>query len=82
MNTTHPNRSPPLFVIIPSPKTHEIIAKQLEAKAQISQESKERTSSEFSEVYENLPASLRRVIDLATEKGASTWQPRRELQPG
>ena len=38
--------------------SYEIIAKQLEAKAQISQETKERTSSEFNEVYENLPASL------------------------
>ena len=51
----------------------EIIAKQLEAKAQISREIKERTSSEFNEVYENLPVSLRRAADLATEKGSSTW---------
>ena len=51
----------------------EIIAKQLEAKAQISRETKERTSFEFNEVYENLPVSLRRAADLATEKGSSTW---------
>ena len=51
----------------------EIITKQLEAKAQISRETKERTSSEFNEVYENLPVSLRRAADLATEKGSSTW---------
>ena len=52
---------------------YEIIAMQLEAKAQISREAKERVSSEFNEVYENMPASLRRAIDLATEKGSSTW---------
>ena len=51
----------------------EIIAKQLEVKAQISRETKERTSSEFNEVYENLPVSLRRAVNLATEKGSSTW---------
>ena len=48
-------------------------AKQLKAKAQISREIKERTSSEFNEVYANLPISLQRAIDLATEKGSSTW---------
>ena len=52
---------------------YEIIAKQLKAKAQISREIKERTSSEFNEVYENLPVSLQRAIDLTTEKGSSTW---------
>jgi hypothetical protein len=52
---------------------YEVIAKQLEAKAQISRENKERTSSEFNDIYENLPAPLRRAVDLATEKGSSTW---------
>ena len=52
---------------------YEIIAKQLKAKAQISREIKERTSSEFNEIYKNLPVSLQRAIDLATEKGSSTW---------
>ena len=46
---------------------------QLEAKAQISRETKKRMSSEFNEAYENLQASLQRAIDLATEKGSSTW---------
>ena len=48
--------------------SYEIVAKQMETK-----EIKERTSLEFNEVYENLPALLRKAVDLAAEKGSSTW---------
>ena len=72
-NTTHPYRSPLLFVITSSPKTKIIAMKSSLSKAQISHESKEGTSSELNEVYENLPVSLCRAVDLATEKGSSTW---------
>ena len=51
----------------------EIVAKQLEVKAQMSHDIKGRISSEFNDVYENLPVSLQRSVDLATEKGSSTW---------
>ena len=51
----------------------EIVAKQLEVKAQMSHEIKGRILSEFNDVYENLPVSLQISVDLATEKGSSTW---------
>ena len=52
--------------------SYEIVAKQMEAKAQITQEIKERISSEFNEVYKNLAALLQKAVDLAAEKGSST----------
>ena len=39
----------------------------------MSHDIKGRISSEFNDVYENLPVSLQRSVDLATEKGSSTW---------
>ena len=46
---------------------------QLDAKKQVSCEARERTSSEFNEVYVNMTTSLQRAVDLAKEKGSSTW---------
>ena len=45
---------------------------QLDAKKRVSCEARERTSSEF-EIYINMTTSLQRAVDLAREKGSSTW---------
>ena len=52
---------------------YETIAKQLEAKALIRQENNVKTSTDAEEIRELLPVSLRRAVDLAKEKGSSTW---------
>ena len=52
---------------------YEIITKQMEAKAQVRQENHARTSTNADEIRELLPNSLRRAVDLANEKGSSTW---------
>lgn len=52
---------------------YDVIAKQLEAKVQIHQENNVRTSTEAEEIYEHLPDQMRRTVDLAKEKGSSTW---------
>ena len=52
---------------------YDIIAKQIEAKAQVRQENNERTSADADEIRELLPDSLQLVVDLANEKGSSTW---------
>ena len=52
---------------------YEIIVKQLEAKALVRQENYVKTSADAEEIYKLLPTSLRRSVDLAKEKGASTW---------
>ena len=52
---------------------YDIIAKQIEGKAQTRQENNERTSADADEIRELLPDSLQRVVDLANEKGSSTW---------
>ena len=52
---------------------HEIIATQLEAKALVRQENNVKTSTDAEEICELLPVSLRRAVDLAKEKGSSTW---------
>ena len=52
---------------------YEIITKQLEAKALVRQEKNAKTSTNSEEVCELLPASMQRAVDLAKEKGSSTW---------
>ena len=52
---------------------YETIAKQLEAKALIRQENNMKTSTDAEEICELLPVLLRRAVDLAKEKGSSTW---------
>ena len=54
---------------------YEIIVKQLEAKALaiVRQENYVKTSADAEEIHKLLPTSLRRSVDLAKEKGASTW---------
>ena len=51
----------------------EVVEKQLEAKAQVRRENRERTSTQATETRQCLPGSLQRAIDFASEKGASTW---------
>ena len=53
--------------------SYKVIAKQLETKAQISREGRERSSSDFNDIYNKLPVPLQRALNLATEKGSSTW---------
>ena len=52
---------------------YEVIAKQLEAKAQVCQENHVRTSIEAEVLRDLLPDPLQRAVDLAKEKGSSTW---------
>ena len=52
---------------------YEVIAKQLEAKTQVRQENHVRTSTEAEELRNLLPDPLQRAVDLAKEKGSSTW---------
>ena len=52
---------------------YDIIAKQIEAKAQVRQENNERTSADDDEISELLPDSLQQVVDFANEKGSLTW---------
>ena len=52
---------------------YEIIVKQLEAKALVHQENYAKTSADAEEIHKLLPTSLWRSVDLAKEKGASTW---------
>ena len=52
---------------------YEVIAKQLEAKAQVRQGNHIRNSTETEELRDLLSDPLRRAVDLAKEKGSSTW---------
>ena len=51
----------------------DIINKQLESKALVRQENNARRSTEADEISGLLPDSMRRAVDLAKEKGSSTW---------
>ena len=52
---------------------YEVIAKQLEAKTQVRQENHVRNTTEAEELRDLLSDPLRRAVDLAKEKGSSTW---------
>ena len=52
---------------------YEVIAKQLEAKTQVRQENHVRNSTEAEELCDLLSDPIRRAVDLAKEKGSSTW---------
>ena len=49
------------------------MAEQLQNKATISRLNRERSVREINDLYNQLPDSLQRAVDLAKEKGASTW---------
>ena len=49
---------------------YEIVAKQLESKALVRQEN---NSTDADEIFKHLPQPLQRAMDLAKEKGSSTW---------
>ena len=53
--------------------SHETIAEQMQCKATISKLNREKSTSEATDLYNHLSASLQRAVDLAREKGASTW---------
>ena len=46
---------------------------QLQSKATIKNQNKEMSSKEADDLYSHLPAQLQKAVDLAKEKGASTW---------
>ena len=52
---------------------YEVIAKQLEAKTQVRQENHARNTTKAEELRDLLSDPLRRAVDLAKEKGSSTW---------
>ena len=52
---------------------YEVISKQLEAKTQVRQENHVRNTTEAEELRDLLSDPLRRAVDLAKEKGSSTW---------
>ena len=52
---------------------YNIIADQLQNKATISKRNKEMSTKEADDLYSHLPAQLQKAVDLAKEKGASTW---------
>ena len=52
---------------------YDIIADQLQSKATIRNRNKEMSSKEADDLYSHLPAQLQKAVDLAKEKGASTW---------
>ncbi len=75
-NTTHPNSSPsPSKTLFNQDKeyTHDTIKKQLENKAQIRTENRNQRLDEATDIYDQLPESLKRAMDLARLKGASSW---------
>ena len=51
----------------------DIIADQLQNKSIISKRNKDRSIEEVDILYSHLPDQLQRAVDLAKEKGASTW---------
>ena len=52
---------------------YEVIAKQLESKALVRNENREKSSQAACDLTELLPAGLQRSVKLASEKGSSTW---------
>ena len=52
---------------------YDIINDQLQNKAYVSKENKRRNQEEADNIYEQLPDRLQKAVDLAKEKGASTW---------
>ena len=52
---------------------YDIIADQMQNKATTSRQNKEKSIKDADELYNLLPDQLQRAIDLAKEKGASTW---------
>ena len=53
--------------------TGEVIAEQLEAKSEIKKMRREQEHQASEELRESLPTPLKRYMDLAWEKGASSW---------
>ncbi len=50
-----------------------IVSKQLESKRQVHQQNQANSLAEANQISEALPDPLRRAMDFAKEKGASTW---------
>ena len=68
-----PTHCPPRQGPHPEEYTYDTIKKQLENKAQIHIESRNRCLDEATAIYDQLPESLKSAIDLAKQKGASSW---------
>ena len=52
---------------------YEVIADQLQSKGTIRNENKETSSKEADDLYSHLPVQQQKAVELAKEKGASTW---------
>lgn len=52
---------------------YEVIVNQLQSKATIRKQNREMSSKDADDLYSQLPAQLQKAVDLAKEKGASTW---------
>ena len=53
--------------------SYEIISNQLQAKAFVRQQNKERVINDVAELTEQLSANMQRSVKLAKEKGSSSW---------
>ena len=53
--------------------THEVVARQLEAKTEVHKLRREQSIQASEQLKESLTPSLKRSMDLAQEKGASSW---------
>ena len=51
----------------------EVLNAQLTAKSEVGRQRRENLNSSSSSLYNTLPQDLKRAVDLATEKGASSW---------
>ena len=52
---------------------YEVIADQLQSKATIRNKNKETSAKEADDLYSHLPVQQQKAVELAKEKGASTW---------
>ena len=52
---------------------YDIIDHQLQSKASIRRQNDEKNSKEAADLHRELPLQLQKAVDLAKEKGASTW---------
>ena len=52
---------------------YDVITDQLQSKVTIKNQNKEMSSKEADALYSQLPVQLQKAVDLAKEKGASTW---------
>ena len=75
LQSSHLVTSPLVFHILDQDPdySYEIIAEQLRNKTDISKHNREEYAKEADELYNLLPIHVQKAVNLAKEKGASTW---------